>query len=269
MDRNRHFAQTVLLTLHLALLCLVLCLSGGCEEAIVNGPPVAAGPEPVIAAVADLEVVAEAVGNALDETAYPGPEVAGEDFEAETDDAEVEMAVEADPVAIAVEGIVKADDAGVVQEIFAESAQPMAEDCSEKEATAELAERIGLGYPIPAMSLGLGADEPDPAADLDKMHIADVLLLAEDTKPAQGYEEIQPSTASGTDEAGSEAPAEEAKPKGFAAKFILTPCGAVAGFARRHGFLTGAAIVFVAGLIVVKKRKLSFSNPWRRWNSGR
>ncbi len=269
MDRNRHFSQTVLLTLHLALLCIVLCLSGGCEKAIVNSPPVAAGPEPVLTTVADLEVVAEAFGNALDETAYPAPEVAVEEFEAETGDVEVEMVVEADPVAIAAEEIAKADGAGAVQEILAESSQPMAEEGFEKEAAAELAERIGLKYPIPATSLEFGNNEPEPAVDLDKLHIADVLLLSEETKPAEGYEEIQPSTESGTDEAGSEVPAEEAEPKGFAAKFILTPCGAVAGFARRHGFITGAAIVFVAGLIVVKKRKLSFSNLWHRTTSGR
>ena len=269
MDRTRHSAQTVLLTLHLALLCLVLCLPAGCEEAIVSGPQVAAGPEPAVTADVDIEVVAEAVGNALGETAYPSPEEAVEEVEADTGDVKLEAAAEADLVAIAVEGIVKADPAGAVQEIFAESTQPMPEEDSEKEAAAELAERIGMEYPILAISLELGNNEPDPAADLDKMHIADVLLLAEDAKPVQGYEEIQPSTASGTDEAEGEVPAQEAEPKGFAAKFILTPCGAVAGFARRHGFITGAAIVFVAGLIVVKKRKLSFSNPWRRTTSGR
>ena len=93
MDRNRHFAQTALLTLHLALLCMVLCLSGGCEEAIVNSPPVSAGSEPAITVAADLEVVAEAIGNALGEPAYPAPEVAGEGFKAETGDVKVEMAV--------------------------------------------------------------------------------------------------------------------------------------------------------------------------------
>ena len=263
MDRNRHFTQTVFLTLHFALLCMVLCLSGGCEESIVNSPPVAAGPEPVLTNVADLEVVAEAVGNALDETAYPAPEVAGEAFEAESGDVEVKMAVEAGPTAIAVEGIVKADAGGVVQEIFAESSQPMAEKGSEKEAATELAGEIGLEYPVPAASLGFGNNGPAPAIDLDKMHIADVLLLSADAKAAGGNEEIRPSTA----ESGVRA--EEAEPKGFAAKFILSPCGAVVGFARRHGFISSAAIVFVVGLIVIKKKKLSFSNPWRRMSSGR
>lgn len=257
MDRNRHFTRTVPLTLHLALLCLVLCLSAGCEEAIINGPQVAAGPEPAVTAAVDLEVVAEAVENALGETAYPSPE----------------EAAEAGPVVIAVEDIVKADPAGAVQEILAESAQPMPEEASEKEAAAELAERIGLEYPIPASSLELGADEPDPAADLDKMHIADVSLLAEDAKPAQGHEEIQPakqeSAANSMDEAEGEVPAQEAESKGFAAKFILTPCIAVAGFAKRHWFILGTAVLFVAGLIVIKKKKLSFSGPWRRTNSGR
>lgn len=294
MDRNSHFTKTVSLTLHLALLCLMLCLSAGCEEAIVNGPQIAAGPEPAVTAAADIEVVAEAVENALGETAYPLPEEAAErgpvvvavadtanadpaepagEVEAETGDVKVEMAAEADPVAIAVEETAKADPAGAVQEILAESAQPMAEEASEKEAAAELAEKIGLEYPIPAMSLELGADEPDSAADLDKMHIADASLLAEDAKPAQGHEEIQPakqeSTASSTDEAEGEVPAQEAESKGFAAKFILTPCSAVVGFVRRQWFIFGAAVLFVAGLIVIKKNKLSFTGPWRRGNSGR
>lgn len=263
MDRNRHFTQTVLLTLHFALLCIVLCLSGGCEEAIVNSPPVAAGPEAVITTVADLEVIAEAVGNTFGETAYPAPEVAGEEFEAESGDVEVKIVVEADPVAIAVEEIAKVDDVGAVQEIVAESFRSMVEEAFEKEATAELAERIDLEYPIPAPSLDLVAGAPAPAVDLDKMHIADVLLLSEDDKLAGGNEEIQPSTAEGG------VPAEEAEPKGFTAKFILTPCGAVVGFAWRHGFISGVVIVLVVGLIVVKKRKLSFSNLWRRMSSGR
>lgn len=118
----------------------------------------------------------------------------------------------------------------------------------------------------------MGADEPDPAADLDKMHIADVSLLAADAKPAQGYEEIQPAeqefAASGTDEAQGEMPAQEAESKGFVAKFVLTPCIAVAGFAGRHRFILGAAVVIIAGLIVTKKKR-SFSGAWRRWNSGR
>lgn len=298
MDRNRHSTNTVLLTLHLALLCLVLCLSAGCEEAIVNGPQVVAGPEPAVTAAADLEVVAEAVENTLAETAHPTPEEApaqepvvvavadtanaepagpAEAVEAETGDVKVEVAGEADPVVIAVEDIAKANPAGVVQKILAESAQPMPEEASEKEAAAELAERIGLEYPIPTPSLELGADKQNSAADLDKMHIADASLLAEDAKPAQGHEEIQPakqeagqeSVAKGTDQAQGKVPAQEAESKGFAARFILTPCSAVAGFAKRHWFIFGAAVLFVAGLIVIKKNKLSFTGLRRRMNSDR
>ncbi len=272
MDRNSHFTKTVSLTLHLALLCLVLCLSSGCEEAIVNGPPVAA----------DLEAVADAVENTLGEAAYPLPEEAveqepvgigaadiakadpagpGEEFEAETGNVKVETATEADPI-VAVQGI------------FAESAQPVAEDDSAKGAAAELAERIGLDYPIPTTSPGLAYNKSDASIDLDKMHIADILLLSEENaKPATGHEDIEPaeqeSAASGMDEADGEEPAEEGEPKGFAAKFILTPCGAVAGFAGKHWFISGAAVVCVVGLMVVKKKKLSFSNSWRRMNSGR
>ncbi len=268
MDRNRHSARTVLLTLHLALLCLVLCLPAGCEEAIVNSPQVAAGPEPAVTAASDLEAVAEAVENALGEMVFPSPE----------------EAAEADPVVIVVEETAKADPAGpteaievdpvgAVREILAESARPMAEEASEKEAAAELAKRIGLEYPIPAPSLELGADEPDPAADLDKMHIADVSLLAADAKPAQGYEEIQPAeqefAASGTNEAQGEMPTQKAGSKGFAAKFVLTPCSAVAGFAGRHRFILGAAVVIIIAGLIVTKKKRSFSGAWRRWNSGR
>ena len=294
MDRNSHSTKTVPLTLHLALLCLVLCLSAGCEEGIVSGPPLAAGPEAAVTRAADLEVVAEAVENALCETAHPVPEDAAEqdavvvvaadtadadpagstgEFAAETGDAELEVATEADPVVIAVEDTAKADPAGAVQEILAESAQPMQDEASEKEAAAELAERIGLEYPIPAMSLELGADEQDAAADLDKMHIADVSLVAEDAKPARGHEEIQPakqeSAANSRNEVEGEVPAQEAKSKGFAARFILTPCSAVVGFAKRRGFILGAAVLFVAGLIVIKKNNVSFTSLWRRMNSGR
>jgi hypothetical protein len=240
MDRNRHFTKTARLSLHFALLCVVLCLSGGCEEAMVDGPPIGAGPEPAVT-VADLAVVTEAIENALAEMVCPSPE----------------EAAEAEPVVIAVEETAKAGPVGaVVRQILAESAQPMPEEASEKEAAAELAERIGLEYPIPALSLELGAAEPDAAADLDKMHIADASLLAEDAKPAQGHEEIQPAKQ----EAGS---------RGFAAKFVVTPCNAVAGFAMRHGFISGVAVVFVAGLIITNKKKLSFSGLWRRMNPGR
>ncbi len=252
MDRNRHSTRTVPLTLHLALLCLVLCLPAGCEEAIVNSP----------------QFVVETVGNALGEMVFPSPE---ESPEADPEVIAVEETAKADPAGPT--EAIEVDPVGAVQKILAESARPMAERASEKEAAAELAERTGLEYPIPAPSLELVADEPAPAADLDKMHIADASLLAEDAKPAQGHEEIQPakqeSTASGTDEAEGEMPAQEAESKGFAAKFVLTPCSAVAGFARRHGFIFGAAVVIIAGLIVTNKKKLSFSGVWRRWNFGR
>ncbi len=284
MERKNQSTKSLLATSCLVSLCALFCLLAGCEEGMVDGPELAATSDLTETAGADLEAVAKAVENTLVEASDPKPEkVAGQeavvaiaDESAKADPAQETLAeagtLEPEPVtgqesvvALA-EDTAKADPAAA---ILAETIDPEPETVSEEEALADPAKEIGLEDPIPTKSLDITQDQADPAADLDKMHIADAPLLGDNANPLEKHQEIQvqkQGVAQDADVEGQQPP-EAANSKGFVAKFFLTPGSAVLKFAGRHFIILLAAALCIAALIVTKKKKLLSGGPRRRTNS--
>jgi hypothetical protein len=251
---------------------------------MVDGPELAAAPDLAEIAGADLEAVAKAVEKTLAEagTLEPEPVTAQEavvaiaEESAKADPAQETLAeagtLEPEPVAgqeavvALAEDTAKADPAAA---ILAETINPEPETVAEEEALADPAKEIGLEDPIPAKSLDITQDQADPAADLDKMHIADAPLLGDNANPLEEHQEIQvqkQGVAQDADVEGDQPP-EAAKSKGFVAKFFLTPGIAVLKFTGRHFVILLAAVLSVAALIVTRKKKLLSGGPRRRPNS--
>ncbi len=299
MDRKNHPTKSLLVTWCLVSLCALFCLLAGCEEGMVDSPELAAAPDLTETAGADLE----AVENTLAETSEPEPkDVAGRKAvvanaeESATPDPAQETLTEADTlepedvavqeeVAVIAEEIATPDpaqetlaeadtlepeDVAGQEEVVAiaeESATPdpvvailadtidtEPETLTEEQALADLEKKIGLKDPIPTKIAELTPDPADSAAVLDKVHIADALLLAANGKTIEGQEEIQES-------------AKDSKPKGFVDKVSVTPGSTVLKFARRHFIILLAAVLCVASLMVVRKKKLLSGDPRHRTNS--
>jgi len=319
MDRNNHFAAVTPALLCLVSLCLLFCLVAGCERAVVrSAPPPVELDRPDTAGVR-LEVVAEAVGNALDKTdcAEPdnnrGDEVVAavwdsEDIGRTMPAAATENPVEiaeitpevvslGDMVAISVEDSLKPEAAATddpvdiskmppetagpegsvvvsavetaptdpvepVREIFAGTVQAEPVELNEQEAAGEPAKELGLEYPVPIETTELPAKEQQDTADLGDIHIADIPLLANDGAVVSGGDLIQPQGRQDSPDAGTDHTAETTgkKPasKGFAAKYLLRPIGAVLGFATRHFLILGAAAFCIFALLTFKKERMFF-----------
>ncbi len=290
MDKKNHSTKSLLATWCLVSLCALFCLLAGCEEGMVDGPELAAAPDLAETAGADLEAVAKAVEKTLAEagTLEPEPVTAQEavvaiaEESAKADPAQETLAeagtLEPEPVAgqeavVAIaEDTAKADPAAA---ILAETIDPEPETVAEEEALADPAKEIGLEDPIPAKSLDITQDQADPAADLDKMHIADAPLLGDNANPLEEHQEMQvqkqgigsePGAGVAADAQGDQPP-EAASSKGFVAKFFLTPGIAVLKFTGRHFIVLLAAVLCVAAFIVTKKKKLLSGGLRRRTNS--
>ena len=141
-----------------------------------------------------------------------------------------------------------------VAAILADTFDTEPETLTEEQALADLEKEIGLKDPIPTKSAELTPDPADSAAVLDKIHIANALLLAANGKTIEGQEDIQESE-------------QDAKSKGFVDKVFVTPGNAVLKFAGRHFIIVGAAVFCVVVLIAVKKKKLRPAGPRRRTDS--
>ena len=235
MDRKNHPTKSLLSTWCLVSLCALFCLLAGCEEGMVDGPEIAAAPDMTETPGADLEAVAKAVENTFAEADTLEPEdVAGRE----------------EVVAIAEESATPDPVVAILADTF--DTEP--ETLTEEQALADLEKEFGLKDPIPTKGAELTPDQANSETLLDKIHIADALLLAANGKTIEGQEEIQESE-------------QGAKSKGFVDKVFVTPGSTVLKFAGRHFMIVGVAVFCVVVWIAVKKKKLRPAGPRRRTNS--
>ena len=240
MDRANHATRSSIASLCLASLCALFCLTAGCEEGMVEGPQLAAGPDLTETVNADIATVAKAAENTPAETPNPEPE----------------EVVELETLVVIADEIAKAEPAAGIP---ADTIDPEPETALEEQAVAEPVKEIGLADPIPTESLDITQDETDSAADLDKMHIADAPLLGDNANPLEEHQETQVQEQQVAPEA--------ANSKDLVGRSLVTPGSAILKFTRRHFVILLFAVVCVAAWRATRKKNSSSPDPQRTTNS--
>ena len=250
MDRNGYIGGFLLSRLGIVMLCFMFCVFSGCEEAMGPDPELSAMPELTETAAMELEETAKI---APGEVLFEGP-VEAEIAEAEPVEAVEEKVTEAVETGIAVETL---DEAVVVEP--EEAVEP------EEVEVAVVVEDVELKDPVPVESVEMIEPENDDAANVDNMYTAAVSYLADN-----GQGPLAVSDQAGGDavsEAGpvalpadvgaveSDAAADVAESEGSGKKFFPRVGGAIMGFAREHFVIVGGAIIFIA-VIVMRRKKI-------------
>ena len=261
--------------LGIVMLCFMFCVFSGCEEAMGPDPELSAMPELTETAAMELEETAKV---APGEVLFEGP-VEAEIAEAEPVEAVEEKVTEAVETGIAVE---TPDEAVVVEP--EEAVEPeetevavVVEDVELKDPVAvksvemvepEVAvvvEDVELKEPEPVKSVEMMAPENDDAANVDNMYVAAVSYLADSGQGPLGVSDQAGGDA--VSEAGpvalpadvgaveSDAAADVAESEGSGKKFFPRVGGAIVGFAREHFVIVGGAIIFIA-IIVMRRKKI-------------
>jgi hypothetical protein len=253
MDRNGNIGGFLLSRLGIVMLCFMLCVLSGCEEVLSPDPEVSAAPELVETESAAMEIE-ETAKVAPGEVLFEGP------VEAEAVEENVAEVMETE--VMETEVVAETPDEAVVMEDEA-AVEP------EETEIAVVIEDVELKDPVPVKSVEMIEPETDDAVNVDNMYTAAVSYLADNGQgplavsdqaggdvvleagPVALPVDVGTAAAEVESDAAADAPESERSVKNFFPRVG----GAIMGFAREHFIIVGGAIIFVA-IIVMRRKKI-------------